>query len=423
MCQFQVTTEIYSCIVTFMNRSRKPQTIIFFLAFIALAISVYIVVAVKSHNAVYGCGNGSCHEILEGRWERWGPLSVATLGIGGYLALMAGSIFTTIPKFKRGHMTVWYLMAAEGLIGIGFIAWLMCLQWLVIKHFCIFCMLSHLFGVIAYLITIYKVPVWSHYRHTRLMVGGTASLALLFMIGVHVLVVPNIHATEDAKNIEYATTGNNSGGMIQFGKPIQESRTVHLLDDKLIFDLYKMPVLGSREAKHVILELSDYCCPSCRKLHFRMKQFHEIYDIDFAVVYLPAPMNSECNSNVKKTPRGFEDACTYAEFGMAVNKADSSKFETFHDFMMEGAKPPSVDAARKKAEEIVGIEEFESALKDSKIKEWIAAGVGAQHYIKAKTIPRIITKNQVISYSGGSKHGFANLMKRALGISELKKRK
>ncbi len=406
-----------------MNKSRKPQIIIFFLAFLALTISLYIMIAVKSHHAVYGCGDGGCHEILEGRWERWGPLSVATLGIGGYLALMMGSIFTTIPKLKGGHMTVWYLMAAEALIGLGFIAWLIILQWLIIKHFCVFCLSSHFFGVIAYIITIYKVPVWTHWQHTRLMVGGTAAATLLFMISVHVMVVPNIHAAEDAGNIEYATPHNNSGGMIQFGKPVEESRIVNLLDDKLIFDLYKMPVLGSREAEYVILELSDYCCPSCRKLHTRMIQFREIYDIDIATVYLPAPMNSECNSNVKKTPRGFKDACTYAEFGMAVNKADSSKFEIFHDYMMEGPNPPSVDAARKKAEGLVGHEAFEKALKDAKVKEWIATGVGAQHYIKAKTIPRIITKDQVISYSGGSKHGFATLMKRALGLSELKKRK
>ncbi len=417
-----MTFVILSARLISMNRSKTPQTIIFFIALIALAISVYIVVAVKSHRAVYGCGDGSCHEILEGRWERWGPLSVATLGIGGYLALMAGSVFTTIPKFKGGHMIVWYLMAAEGLIGLGFIVWLIILQWLIIKHFCVFCLSSHFFGVIAYIITIAKVPVWSHYRHTKLMVGGTAFASLAFMISVHVFVVPNIHASEDADSIEYAAPNHSDGGMIQFGKPVQKSRVVQLLNGNIPIDLYKMPVLGSHAAEHVILEISDYCCPSCRKLHFRMKQFREIYNIEIAIIYLPAPMNSECNSNVKRTPKGFENACTYAKFGMAVNKSDSSKFEEFHDYMMEGTTPPTVAESRKKAEELVGHEAFEEALKDPKIEEWIATGVGAQRYIKAKTIPRIITKDKVISYSGGSKSGFANLMKRVLGISELKKR-
>jgi len=281
-------------------------------------------------------------------------------------------------------------------------------------------MSSHFFGIIAYVITITKVPVWSHYRHAKLMVGGTAFTSLAFMISVHIFVVPNIHAAEDANNIEYAE--HTAGGMIQFGKPAQKSRIVHLLDGKIPVDLYKMPLLGSHDAQHVILELSDYCCPSCRKLHSRMKQFREIYDIDFAIVYLSAPMNSECNSNVKKTPKGFENACTYAEFSMAVNKADSSKFEKFHDYMMEGLTPPSVKESRQKAETLVGIKAFEEALKSPKVNDWIATGVGAQHYIKAKTIPRIITKTQVISYSGGSKSGFANLMKRVLGVSELKKR-
>lgn len=405
-----------------MNKSRKPQALIFFLALVALAISIYITVAVKLDQPVYGCGNGSCHAVFESHWERWGPFSVATLGICGYLALMAGAIFTSIPKFKGGHMTVWYLMAAEGLIGLGFITWLIFLQGVIIKQFCIFCLLSHFFGSLAYLITITKVPVWSHYRHTKLIVSASATAVLVFMIGFHVMVVPDLYGMEEADNIDYETTDNNAGGMIQFGEPKQKSRTVNLLHNKLSFDLYKMPVLGDREAKYVILELSDYSCPSCRKFNYRMKQFRETYDLDIAIVYLPVPMNSACNSNVKKTPKGFKNSCAYARFAMAVNHADSTKFEEFHDFMMGGIRPPSVEKARNKAESLVGKDAFNESLKAAKIKEWIDTGVSAQRFIKAKTIPRIITKDQVITYSGGSKRGFANLIKRTLGLAELKKR-
>jgi hypothetical protein len=153
-----------------------------------------------------------------------------------------------------------------------------------------------------------------------------------------------------------------------------------------------------------------------------MVQFREIYDLDICIVYLPVPMNSSCNSNVKKTPRGFSDSCLLAEYAMAVNFAAPDKFEEFHDYMMKGSTPPKPETARKKAEELIGKNEFKNALENPKTKEWIETGVGVQRFIKAKTIPRMITKDHLISYSGGSKAAFAKLIKKVLDIDELKKK-
>ena len=400
----------------------KAQVAIFTLAGIALAVSIYIILAVKAHDTLYGCGGQDCGAVLEGRWERWGSFSVATLGVGGYLALMAGSAITAVTRLRGFHTAIWSLMAVEGIVGLGFIMWLICLQWLVIKHFCLFCLSSHLFGAMAYVLAVKEAPVWQ--RH-RVMVGGSASAILAFMIAVHVLLVPDMMHVQASEDVEFADLGeeDSSSGVIRFGKPKEASRTVHLLDDALTFDLYKVPVLGPHDAEHVMLELSDYCCYSCRKLHFRMHQFREEYDLDIAIVHLPVPMNPKCNSNIKRAPKGFENACVYARYGMAVNKADSDKFEEYHNFMMQGRWPPSLKEARDQAESLVGRDEFEEALKDGAVDEWIATGVSVQRYTKSKTIPRLITKDQVISYSGGSKAGFARMLQKALGIQELVKRK
>ncbi len=76
---------------------------------------------------------------------------------------------------------------------------------------------------------------------------------------------------------------------------------------------------------------------------------------------------------------------------------------------------PKPNASKmKRAEALVGKDAFEAALATDAVDEWIAIGVGVQGYIKATTIPKLITRTQVISYSGGSKAGFAKLMKRAL---------
>ena len=404
-----------------MDKSRKPNLLIFFFAFMAFAISVYILVAVKSHRVIYGCGSGGCHEILAGRWERWGPVPVSTLGIFGYLALMSGAIFTSVPKLKRRYAMVWYLMAVESIVGLGFIAWLIYLQGAVIKHFCVYCLTSHAFGSVAYLITMLKVPVWNRHRHSRLFVGTTASAILTAMIAVHIVVVPDIHASQDAADIEYALPAENSG-VIQFGKPARTERTVHLLNNQLNFDVYKLPVLGNREAEHVLLELSDYNCPSCRKLAARLDQFAADYDLDFCVVFLPTPFNSTCNHNVKKTPPGFETSCTLARYSLAVNVADQTKFEKFHQYLMTGLHAPKPKDARAKAEKLVGKEAFAKALQSPEIKNWLSTATGVQSFIKAKTIPRLISQNQVVSYSGGSKAGFVKLIKEALNLDEVHKK-
>ncbi len=312
---------------------------------------------------------------------------------------------------------VWYLMAIESIIGIGFIAWLIFLQGAVIKHYCAYCLTSHFFGSIAYLTTILKVPTWKQHKHAKLVASSLASSILALMIAVHIFVVPEIHASQNADEIEYALPTDNSG-VISFGQPKQSSRIVHLLKNQLNFDIYKLPVIGSREAKYVMIEMSDYCCPSCRKLNAQLVLLRKNYDLDFCVVYLPTPMNSECNPNVKKTPRGFKNSCELARYSMAVNIAAPEKFDEYHEYMMRGKHPPSLKKARAQAETLVGKKEFEQALKSPKIKEWIATATGVQAFIKAKTIPRLITKNHVVSYSGGSRAGFVKLIKNSLDITD-----
>jgi hypothetical protein len=153
-----------------------------------------------------------------------------------------------------------------------------------------------------------------------------------------------------------------------------------------------------------------------------MRHFRESYDLDFCVVFLPAPLIAKGNRNVKKTPYGFKDSCTLANYSMAVNIADQSKFGEYHEYLMKGNHPPSTDKARTKAEELVGKKKFEEALKDPRIKQWIGTATGVQSFIKAKTIPRLITHKHVVSYSGGSKAGFAKLIKNALDLKEIKKK-
>ena len=408
-----------------MLSSRPTRIAIIVLSCIALTIAVYIMLVVKSDQPLPGCGEDQCNAVLTSRWEQWGIFPVAHLGIGGYVSLISATLLAGAVRLPMLKIGLWAFMIVESLTGLGFIAWLLLLQWIIIKQFCIFCLSSHLFGVAAYAIILWKAPAWHGFYHARRRLTGGAAALLTFMIAIHIFVVPDMMAVQAADKMaptDSAEEAALSTGMLQFGKK-EASRTVKLLNDNLTFDLYKVPVSGDHNAEHVLVELSDYCCPSCRSLHRRLEQFKEEYAINMVIVHLPAPMNTECNPHIKKTPRGFANACRLARLAMAVNQADPKQFPAYHNYLMTGRFPPKPEAAHKKAEAMIGKEALATALADEKTREWITNGLNLKRYIKAPTLPKLITKTQVISYSGGSKAAFRAMMKKALGVTELTKRK
>ena len=147
-----------------------------------------------------------------------------------------------------------------------------------------------------------------------------------------------------------------------------------------------------------------------------MLDFKKTHPGKIAVVPLNVPMEKRCNPNIKHTQAMFKDACTYAEYAMAVCAADREKFPAYHDWLMKGGFPPSVKKAREKAEELVGREAFEKALTHPSVQEWIESGIAVHQFLKAKSIPKLIVKNTVISSSGVSSKKLFRSLEEALGL-------
>jgi len=381
-------------------------------------------IVVKADRPLPGCGEDECNAVLTSRWEHWGIVSVAHIGVGGYISMISAAILAGIVRAPVLRTGLWALMIVESLAGVGFIVWLLFLQWIIIRQFCLFCLSSHFFGALAYAVVLSRAPAWHGFYHARRRLVGTAAALLTFMIAVHIFVVPDMMAAQDAGNlapVEIDEAETLSTGMLQFGKK-EPSRTVQLLDGNLTFDLHKVPVSGNYNAEHVLVELSDYCCPACRSLHRRLKQFSEDYDINMVIVHLPAPMDTDCNEHIKRTPRGFDKACEYAKLAMAVNHVDPAKFPAYHHYLMADRFPPKIEEARAKAETLVGKDALTAAEQHEDVKAWIQNGLNLKRYLKATTLPKLITRTQVISYSGGSKGAFRETMKKALGTPELSKR-
>jgi uncharacterized membrane protein/protein-disulfide isomerase len=138
-------------------------------------------------------------------------------------------------------------------------------------------------------------------------------------------------------------------------EPPKLTREVKFLGGKLKINMYDEAVLGSPEAEHVVIELMDYTCPHCRKMHAHIQEARERYGDQLAVVIMPVPLELECNKLVGETDPMHRGACKLAKLSLAVAKADQSKFGGFHNFLLhDEEKPPTSAQAVSRAFRLLG---------------------------------------------------------------------
>jgi len=136
--------------------------------------------------------------------------------------------------------------------------------------------------------------------------------------------------------------------------PLPASRMISLLSGQVELDIRKLPVFGKPDAPHVIVELFDYTCPQCRRLHYLMKDARERYGDQLAVVVLPTPMNKACNPHVQQPDEKHRFACDFARLSLAVWQQHPEAFEQYHDWLIERFDPPEVDEAKERATWLIG---------------------------------------------------------------------
>ena len=128
-------------------------------------------------------------------------------------------------------------------------------------------------------------------------------------------------------------------------------------------DVTLMPMLGSPQAEHVIVELMDYTCAHCRQLHPHMRAAIERYGGQLSVVIHHVPLSKKCNPNVLKSHTGKKYACDYAQLAIGVWDLAPNKFSDFHDWLLESEKPPNITKARNRALRLVGADIFDTKIK------------------------------------------------------------
>ncbi|MEM8946469.1 MAG: vitamin K epoxide reductase family protein [Planctomycetota bacterium] len=121
-------------------------------------------------------------------------------------------------------------------------------------------------------------------------------------------------------------------------------------------DVNDMPVLGNPNAPHILLEMMDYTCDHCRKLHPHLQAAVERYGDQIGVVIYNVPLSKKCNAKVKKDYPGKKYACDYAQLAIGVWKLAPEQYPEFHHWLLESEKAPSVTKAKRRARSIAGNE-------------------------------------------------------------------
>jgi uncharacterized membrane protein/protein-disulfide isomerase len=114
------------------------------------------------------------------------------------------------------------------------------------------------------------------------------------------------------------------------------------------------PVVGHPYAPVRFVEMMDYTCPHCRKLHPYIKKAVNRYGDQLGFVIYHVPLSRKCNQLVVMDQAMHADACEYSRMAYSVWKLAPEKFEEYHDWLLEGKRVPPVYEAKKKAMELAG---------------------------------------------------------------------
>ena len=358
---------------------------------------------VAIHNGpAAGCGAGSgCNAVLQSRWAYWLGLPVSVPAVLVYLALLGSTVMlqkSPSPDDQRGS---WAAIIVLSILVAGSAFWFVSLQVFIIQSFCKYCLTAHLCGFAAALLCLINIPyatdpdtpMWSTGSGKRgVPRRAIFSLALVGLAGIAVLaggqllvqkernVVKVIQTTQVATAASPTTSHSGTASQPTQGSDLPAEivpqspnaqliapRTLSLYSNEFVIKFDDVPMMGSRDAPHVIVCLLDYTCSHCRALHPILVRMSQQFSNQLGIVCLPVSLSPQCNPYIPKDFKASADACEYARLGLAVWRAKPEVYRQFDDWIFADVKAPPLDKARAYAAMLVGADKLNAALQD----QWV----------------------------------------------------
>lgn len=385
---------------------------------LALVLSGVLSWHYLSGGAMVGCGGGSsCDSVLNSRWsDLAGILPVSGLAMGAYLAILAAGFFISRDNEISLRRLAWSaILVLSGAIA-GSALWFTIVQKWIIGEFCIYCMTTHVTGFSLAVLVILRVFKEKYTPEDGLSKRKTSSSgadkSIFKPLHVAGLVVAGLllSGTLAAFQVKVTPASVYSDGESQADLPSVDYETA--------------PIVGSPKAPYVVNLLFDYQCPHCQKIHFMLDETVRRYNGTIAFVLCPTPLNTQCNPFVSGDTDAFKNSCELAQIGLAVWTAGREAFPEFEKWMFtfesgDRWQPRSLEAARAKAIELVGKENFEKAFSDPWISQYMKTCIriyGQTIMNGQGGVPKLVFGSRWVIPEPASLDDFISILQNSLGV-------
>ncbi|MBL8632816.1 MAG: thioredoxin domain-containing protein [Myxococcales bacterium] len=279
------------------------------LSFIGLGVSLYLTrhhLTSLQSGAPSACNFGgawNCDLVSAGEYSTLWGIPLSHVGSLFYLltALLSllGAVRSSIRKPLHGLLVVLSLFAV--LLSVG----LFSLSTVVIRAFCLFCLILHATNVGLLL--------------TMLLGGRTAVRSLRALSPGQLLRNPALllivigglfGALSSMLGIRYVLDSQRTANRLAAELVAKQAVKVDPKPGTPSLDIPSAPSLGPKDAPITLVEVSDFECPFCQKVSGVVEELLVQYPGKIRVVFRHFPLDEECNPLVKR--KIHEHACAAA---------------------------------------------------------------------------------------------------------------
>ena len=272
--------------------------------------------------ACSGTGLLNCHAVTAGSWGHFIGMPLALWGMIGYLAVFALAVLAeAVPEFAPGAMALIFLLASVFVVADAGLLFLMVR---VIRLYCLFCLATYAVNLAL------LACAWRALAPPRLAQLGPALAALsprnhpiapafwgMMLLGV--AGVAALHATS-----LFLVQGPAGSLKKQLREFVQRQPRVSP-------DLADQPALGPDAAPLVLVEFSDFFCPSCQRAFQMNSVILPNHRQDVRFIFKHYPLDTACN---EKLPHSMHPgACQAAAAAECAYR--QGRFWPVHDFIFQ----------------------------------------------------------------------------------------
>jgi protein-disulfide isomerase len=303
-----------------------------------------------------------------------------------YALLLSGALWpvnteTHICRYGFGFATKALLWAI-----MGAVVWFVGIQMFVLKAVCAYCVADHVAGLLGAALLWWALrnqPAGvSNQRGTWIRVRANLGALAVGACGVGILIAGQIMFQP---TVAVAT---KSAQVLDTGVGDHREKTFF---GRFVLPVDDLPLLGAKDAEHILVVLLDYSCGHCREMDRQLAKARQLYGARVAVMVLPIPLDRGCNPYI---PTSRPGSCEYAQIALALRHRDNESFVKFHEWLL--SSPATAESAYAYARNLVGTDVLEQQLAHPWVTRQLTQIIELHQAADAGAVPMLfVGQNQI----------------------------